>query len=386
MNPPTAGPSPAQPTFASPVAAGPVPPGVHPAEPPHRAERPPLTGPQPAPPAHAAPATTGAYSAPAAPTTHRAPAAPATSTTPTPSPATLLKPRSRHGDPAARRVARALRRLTGGSVAREVERAARIAETLQQPVTTGRQIAVTGIRGGAGKTTVTALLGLSYAHFRQDPVLMLEADAALGTLPTRLGAPGVRWTCGDLAQIITPSMQLTDVTGYLVQLPGRGWLLPGSQGRVGARLELAEYRAVMLALRRYFGITVVDCDSLPSELSRTALVAAQARVLVTPATAEGVMATRAVLDWMATLRRGGLLRRTVVVVTEVTPHTAVDLDAAREVLRLDGVSVRALPYDRHLAAGGAVRTELLARRTHDEVTELAADVLTRSLEREGRLS
>ncbi|WP_308015545.1 MinD/ParA family ATP-binding protein [Streptomyces huiliensis] len=267
-----------------------------------------------------------------------------------------------------------------------MEHAARTAEALQQPVTTGRQIAVTGIRGGAGKTTVTALLGRTYAHFRQDPVLMLEADAALGTLPARLGAPGVRWTCGDLARIVTPSMQLTDVTGYLVQLPDRGWLLPGSQGRVGARLELAEYRAVMLALRRYFGITVVDCGSLPSELSRTALVAAHARVLVTPATAEGVVATRAVLDWMATLRRPGLLRRTVVVVTEGAPHTAVDIPVAREALELDGVSVRALPYDRHLAAGGAIRTELLARRTHDEVTRLAADVLTRSLNRGGRPS
>ncbi|MFI0742220.1 type VII secretion protein [Streptomyces sp. NPDC021100] len=352
MPPPAVGPTPAEPAFTSPFATESVPPGAHPAEPPHSAKREPFA---PTPP-------------------------------PPPVPTALLKPRPRHGDPAARRVARALRRLTGASVAREVEHTARIAEALQQPVTTGRQIAVTGIRGGAGKTTVTALLGRTYAHFRQDPVLMLEADAALGTLPARLGAPDVRWTCGDLAQIITPSMQLTDLTGYLVQLPGRGWLLPGSQGRVGARLELAEYRAVMLALRRYFGITVVDCDSLPSELSRTALVAAQARVLVTPATAEGVVATRAVLDWMATLRRAGLLRRTVVVVTEVTPHTAVDLDAAREALCLDEVSVRALPYDRHLAAGGAVRTELLARRTHDEVTALAADVLSRSLDRGGRLA
>lgn len=377
----------ASPSAATPVAAVSVPPVTHPAGPPQHAKRPPLTA---TPPTPAIPATPGAPGAPATPSTHSAPAtpathrAPATPTTPTPSPAVLLKSRARHGDPAARRVARALRRLTGGSVAREVEHTARIAETLQQPVTTGRQIAVTGIRGGAGKTTVTALLGRTYAHFRQDPVLMLEADAALGTLPARLGAPDARWTCGDLARIITPSMQLTDVIGYLVQSPGGGWLLPGSQGRVGARLELAEYRAVMLALRRYFGITVVDCDSLPSELSRTALVAAQARVLVTPATVEGVVATRAVLDWMATLRRGGLLRRTVVVVTEGAPHTAIDLSAAREALGVDGVSVRALRYDRHLAAGGAVRTELLARRTHDEVTELAADVLDRSLGRGDR--
>ncbi|KNE84028.1 MULTISPECIES: hypothetical protein [Streptomyces] len=285
----------------------------------------------------------------------------------------------RHGEPAAARVGRGLRKLAGSSAAAEVAAVTRVAQDLQQPITTGRQIVVTSIRGGAGKTTVAALLGRTFEHYRHDPVLLVEADPSLGTLPIRTGAETVRWTCGDLAQIIDPSMQLTDITGYLVQLPEGGWLLPGSQGTVGARLELAQYREVMVALRRYFGITVVDCETLPSELSRTALVAAQARVLVAPATPEGVTSTRAILDWMAGVPRPKLLPGTVVVLTSSAPHMTMDEEAAAAHLRLDGVEVVHLPYDRHLAAGGVIRTGMLGERTRAAATRLAAELLNRAV-------
>ncbi|MBO0657018.1 hypothetical protein J1792_31060 [Streptomyces triculaminicus] len=334
-----------------------------------------------------APAAAPATPAPAPPT---APApAPPSAPRPLPSPLTmeiplpeeLVKGKPLSGDSATRRTGRSLRRLVGSSATRDVAEATRLAQALQQPLTTGRQIAVTSIRGGAGKTTVAALLGRTYAHYRQDPVLILEADAALGTLPARLGAAKVKWTVADLAQIVDPSMRLTDVIGYLVQLPDGGWLLPGSQGRVGSRLELADYRAVMVALRRYFGITVVDGETLPSELSRTALWAAQARVLVAPATVEGVVSTRAVLEWIASLGRPAMLEGTVVVVAASSPHMTLDVNAAGEHLGLEGVKVLMLPYDRHLAAGGPVRDELLGQATREAVTELAAEVLGRAMSR-----
>ena len=169
----------------------------------------------------------------------------------------------RHGDSAVRRTGRALRQLTA-SASQEVVEQSRLAREIQQPVTTGRVIAVTSIRGGVGKSTVSALLARGFNHYRHDPVLALEADPALGTLPVRLGAESVRWACADLAPVLSPSMQLTDVTGYLVPVAGGGWLLPAGQGRVGAPLDVRTYRTVTLALRRYFAVTVVDCESLPA--------------------------------------------------------------------------------------------------------------------------
>ena len=285
--------------------------------------------------------------------------------------AAALKPR--RGEAFGVRALRAVRRTVSSSAAREVADSAATAEVLQQAVTTGRQIAVTSIRGGSGKTTVAALLGATYAHYRQDPVLVVEADPALGSLPLRLGAESLRWTTGDLAGLVEPQMSLLDVTGYLVQLPGNAWLLPGSQGQVGAMLDTTGYERVMVSLRRFFGVTVVDCETLPAEVARTALSAAQARVLTVPATLEGIASTRAVLEWMRNLPPH-VLASTVVVLTETAPHSGVDLARATQELTEAGVTVTVLPYDRHLASGGTIRTDLLARATRQAATRLAADV------------
>ncbi|WP_203685555.1 MinD/ParA family protein [Streptomyces sp. SID14515] len=288
--------------------------------------------------------------------------------------------RPRQGEPAAARISRAIRRIVSSSAAREVAEITRTAEALQQPVTTGRQIAVTSIRGGAGKTTVAALLGTAYAHYRHDPVLLVEADPALGSLPLRLGAETLRWTTADLADIAEPQMSLLDVTGYLVQLPDNAWLLPGSQGRIGAMLDTAAYERVMVALRRYFGVTVVDCETLPAEVARVALSAAQARVLAAPATLDGITSTYAVLQWMQGLPRH-MIAGTVVALTSTTSRPGIDVDAAAEKLRSTGATVHVLPHDRHLAAGGELRTELLARPTRLAATRLAAEVFQLSQKR-----
>ncbi|WP_406148913.1 MinD/ParA family protein [Streptomyces sp. NBC_01012] len=290
----------------------------------------------------------------------------------------IRKPR--HGEPLVSRAAQAVRRIVSSSAAREVTEITRTAERLQQPVRTGRQIAVTSIRGGAGKTTVAALLGTTYAHYRQDPVLLVEADPALGSLPLRLGSPSLRWTTGDVANIVEPQMSLLDITGYLVQLPDNAWLLPGSQGRIGAMLDTRAYERVMVSLRRYFGVTVVDCETLPAEVARVALSAAQARILTAPATLEGVTSTYNVLEWMQGLPRH-VIDGTVVVLTEQVPRAGIDLGKAAQRLQSTGAGVQVLPYDRHLAAGGAIRTELLARSTRQAATRLAADVFQLSQKR-----
>ncbi|WP_326582682.1 hypothetical protein OG889_29015 [Streptomyces sp. NBC_00481] len=285
--------------------------------------------------------------------------------------------RPQHGESVARRTGRSIRKLTS-SAAQDVAEETRIARELQQPVTTGRVIAVTSIRGGVGKSTMAALLGRTFNHYRHDPVLTMEADAALGTLPVRMGADSVRWAAGDLAQILNPAMQLTDVTGYLVPVSDGGWLLPGSQGRVGAPLDIRTYRTVTLALRRYFAVTVVDCETLPGEVARTAMDTAHARVVVAPMTAEGVNGTRQVLDWLGQLPHSAL-SSTVVALTAGSPDVTLDLRTAVAHLKESGVHVVPVPYDRHLAQGGPIRTALLGQETREAAITLAAEAMTRAV-------
>ncbi|MBM4793017.1 MinD/ParA family protein [Streptomyces sioyaensis] len=294
--------------------------------------------------------------------------------------ADAVRRKPQYGESLAARAARAVRRTLSSSAAREVAEITRTAEMLQRPVTTGRQIAVTSIRGGSGKSTVAALLGITYAHYRHDPVLFLEADPALGSLPVRLGAESLRWTTSEIADIVKPDMSLLDVTGYLVQLPDNAWLLPASQGQIGVMLDSRAYEQAVVALRRYFGVMVIDCETLPAEVARVALAAAHGRVLTTPATPEGLTSTYSVLQWMQGLPRH-VIAGTVVVLTELVPHPGLDLGEAVERIRSTGASVQVLPYDRNLAAGGPVHTELLAHPTRQAAARLAADVFHLSQKR-----
>ncbi|MEU7435167.1 cobalamin biosynthesis protein CbiA [Streptomyces sioyaensis] len=376
---------------SAPVPPAPPAPAPHPG-PGHAAPAPtpPAAAPHPAPPPQAAAATAPAPVHTPTPLHPPAPvreSAPARRSGPTPVSVPLMPPeldalrsKPRHGESVAQRAGRAVRRAIASSPAAETTAVTQTAYAIQQPVTTGRQISVTSIRGGAGKSTVSALLALTYAHYRADPVLAVEADPALGTLPHRLGATEVRWSGTDLAQIVDPSMLITDLTGYLIPFPGGGWLLPGSQGAIGTRLDIDTYRVVMTSLRRYFATTVVDCETLPAEVARTALVTTQARILVCPATPEGVAATRSVLDWVGGVHPR-MLPTTVVVLSHVAPDTGLDVRKAAEHLGVGGAVVLPLPYDRHLAAGGAIRTELLGERTLQAAGRIAAEAMDRAVSR-----
>ncbi|CAL9306580.1 MULTISPECIES: type VII secretion protein [unclassified Streptomyces] len=284
-----------------------------------------------------------------------------------------------HGDSAARRVAESLRGLAGSAAKDAAAPHGPAGCEVRLPVPSGRVIAVTSIRGGVGKSTVAALLGRTFTRLRPDPVLTLEADAALGTLAVRMGAPSVRWSCPELARILTPRMDLNDITGYLVPVTDGGWLLPASQGRVGPPLDVPTYRTVSLALRRHFAVTVVDCETLPGEVARTAMDTAHARVIVAPRTAEGVGGTRVVLDWLGGLPHRRAIDSTVVVLTSNAPDMTLDLKTAVAHLREPGVTVLPLPYDRHLAQGGPIHPARLARATNDAAVELAGTALRRAL-------
>ncbi|MGW3035935.1 hypothetical protein ACWDCB_32530 [Streptomyces sp. NPDC001178] len=383
---PTVGPTPppAPPTITVPAHPAPPEPGT-PAPAPQRMEQasaPTRATDAPAQTQHPAPATS--RTATTRPRSHVPAPAPPSAPVSTPESLPTLDPRlalalgrPQHGDSLAHRTGRTLRRLAT-SVSQDVGEQTRIARELQQPVGTGRVIAVTSIRGGVGKSTVAALLGRTFNHYRHDPVLTLEADAALGTLPVRMGAESVRWSCGDLARILTPAMQLTHVTGYLVPVADGGWLLPGSQGKVGAPLDVRTYRTVTLALRRYFSVTVVDCETLPGDVARTAMDTAHARVVVAPMTAEGVGGTRQVLDWLGQLPHSAL-SATVVALTAGSPDMILDVKAATAHLKETGVPVVVLPYDRHLAGGGPIRTDLLGRAAQDSAMRLAAEALHRAV-------
>ena len=75
--------------------------------------------------------------------------------------------------------------VTSGALS---ERLIRASADVEAPITTGRRIVVLGTAGGAGATTVTAVLAKLLGSIRQEAVMAVDATDASGMLLRRLGA------------------------------------------------------------------------------------------------------------------------------------------------------------------------------------------------------
>jgi MinD-like ATPase involved in chromosome partitioning or flagellar assembly len=281
-----------------------------------------------------------------------------------------------HRDPLTRQAARRVRQVLGMGASREVREATARAERLRQPVTTIRRIAVLSGRGGAGKTTVAALVATALAAGRPDRVLAVDAAPDLGSLALLAGASSPR-PLAAFGRAAPQPQAFEDADPHLGRTDSGLWLLTGpATPDPDPPLDLPAYRAAVAALSRFFAVLVTDCGPDPgSRLNLGVLEDAHALALVAPATVDGLLSAH---QTTARLRQtsASLLPRTVVVLSSQTPHSeAVDLKRGTRSLASQGVRVARLPYDRHLAAGARLRPELLGERTTTAVIGLAADLL-----------
>lgn len=291
-----------------------------------------------------------------------------------PDPARLVG-RIADGDSLARRLLRtASRTLTSNGTSRELPE---LVAAVQRPVTTGRRIAVTSVRGGAGKSVVTALVASVYAARRADPVLAADADPDGGSLAWRLGMPD-----GPTLATLAPRLLAAgsgDRHGIEQLLPRTGtglWVLPG-----GAPGQPRLARDVTRALSRLFAVCVTDCGrGMDSPATVEVLSEAHAVIVVAPATPDGVRSTCAALDAVAGADHAASLHRVVVALSGVNSEgrTALRAAAAREAFARYGIPVVMLPYDRHLAAAATITPSRIGETTLAQATRLAGQALTRA--------
>ncbi|WP_308258024.1 MinD/ParA family ATP-binding protein, partial [Pseudonocardia lacus] len=280
-----------------------------------------------------------------------------------------LGDRAPHGDGFARRAARFAAHLV--TTTRATRELAELADAAQAPVTTGRRIAVVSVRGGAGRTTVTALLGSVFATRRADHVLLADADPDHGSLAWRLGL-AEREGLASLGPRLLGARGVADLDPLLPRAASGLRLLPGPAGAPPGAT-----RDVTRALSRFFAVCVTDCGrGLAQPGTADVLHDAHAAVVVAPATPDGVRSTLAGLAQVPP----ALLQRTVIALntTGRGGRAALHVDAAREVLTRTGAALVAIPYDRHLAAATPVEPGRLAEATAIEATRLAGLALHRA--------
>ncbi|MFS2295699.1 MAG: MinD/ParA family protein [Actinomadura sp.] len=294
-----------------------------------------------------------------------------------PIPAEELVRKNQHGDPLARRLGQGFRRAVGGG-SRDAREMAAFSELMQRQVPSTRQIAVASVRGGAGKTTMAALVATELARHRPDRVLAADADAELGSLPLRLG--------------VRPQLSLFDLAGqnprsfeeaarFLSRTTEGLFVLSSTRGgRIAGEFTLDTFQDALSQVARYVGAAVIDCGAgILTELNRGVIAASHGLVLVTPATVDGALSARGALEWYAGNDQSGLLRRTVIAMVSHAPQVGADLQRAHQMLAAWGLPVVFVPYDRHLATGGSLDQTKISAAARTSVIRIVHEVFGRSL-------
>jgi MinD-like ATPase involved in chromosome partitioning or flagellar assembly len=234
------------------------------------------------------------------------------------------------------------------------------------------KIAVTSIKGGVGKTTVAALLGLTLAEHRGDRVVALDANPDAGTLADRLtGEPGV--TVRDLLDHIDGVDALPDVARF-TSLAGRLQVLASEQDPARSEaFHRAEYEQVCAVLTRFYNIVITDSGTgmVHSAMDGT-LAEADSLVVVGALTLDSASRASKTLDWLVAHGHRDLVARAVVVLSADRTSTELDTARLRSHFSARCRAVVDVPHDPHLATGGRIDMGALRPATADAILELTA--------------
>ncbi|MCC5574342.1 hypothetical protein IMZ11_01635 [Microtetraspora sp. AC03309] len=226
-----------------------------------------------------------------------------------------------------------------------------IDEARARSVLTGsRRILVLGCTGGAGQTTTTLMLGHTFAKYRDDRVLALDASTGAQTLTTRITADSPE----TLSSLLAGS---GGVSGYLGMRSyttrcDSGLEVVGADSDAGAaqRLE-AGWPRMLSALDRHYRLIVVDPAAA---LAARLLPYADQLVLVAPASEDAPDAVAMTYEWLDGHGCSELRRRAVMVVNGVSRRSASDVEQAEAVARGRCRAIVRIPWEDELSRQGPV--------------------------------
>lgn len=257
-------------------------------------------------------------------------------------------------------------------VEREVRRAA------VRPV----NVLLLGEKGGTGKTTITASLGMLMASVRGDRILALDGSPSGGTLATRSPKEG-KGTVQSLVRQLDYVESYAHVREHTSQGPTGLEVLGASATRPEGLLTSRSYAALMDKLRAHYSVILSDGPGLFLSIDRNYqdTLLDEADVLVLGI--EGIDGMDQAVKLVNYLKKrgaedrhiAGLLDSLIVVVNSRESRTNVNVAKMVKYLR-DEVArdVVAWPFDRALEGGTPIAFDRLSTKTRQAAMELAAAI------------
>lgn len=253
---------------------------------------------------------------------------------------------------------------------------------IRRPVEDGT-VGVFSRKGGVGKTTISAYLGLTLASERGGRIIALDGDAEAGSLGWLL-APNAPSTLAALASAEPMPSDYAEIRRYTSLTPEGLEVVVGDPAEMGP-ISTIGLEALVDQLARHYDVSIFDTGAGVTRATGRVLVnAARVLLLVMGPSVDSVRAAERTLAWLDE-RPGEAadVDAQVIAVINGIPSNAkashIDRIASHFSDRCSAV-VR-IPWDAHLAAGNtSVSLDRLAVPTRRAFLELAATT-TRTLAR-----
>ena len=174
------------------------------------------------------------------------------------------------------------------------------------------------LKGGVGKTTMTATLGATFASLRGDRVVAVDANPDRGTLSQKIPletSATVRHLLRDAQRV----RRYTDVRAYTSQGPSRLEVLASEQDpAVSEAFSEDDYRRTVNLLEHFYNIVLTDCGTgLMHSAMYGVLGVADQLVIVSSGSIDGARSASATMDWLDAHGHGDLVRNSVAVINSV---------------------------------------------------------------------
>lgn len=242
---------------------------------------------------------------------------------------------------------------------------------------TARFVPVLSRKGGVGKTTVTALLGMALADARDDRVIAVDANPDRGTLAERV-VGGHTKSVRDLVRAQHDIRGFHDISALVARDHTRlDVLASDADPRVSEAFGDADYRDVAAVAAQYYSLVLTDSGTgIVHSVMGATLDLADQIVVVSGLSVDEARLASETLTWLETNGHAQLAREAIVVLNQSTPGTPLvrlsELEAhfstrAKHVLRI--------PYDPQIAGGGPIDFASLQPETRRAAREIAATLV-----------
>ncbi|WP_165696676.1 nucleotide-binding protein [Mycobacteroides abscessus] len=235
-------------------------------------------------------------------------------------------------------------------------------------------IAILMLKGGAGKTTVTATLGQVFSEVRSDGVVAVDANpSSPNELPLRTATHEKNLSKEDMLEsrdlskrdFVQNYMSLTE---HNLNVLANGWRPDAEQ--IFSEGDIEDIRRVV---SQYYSLLLWDGGTdFFSPTVKEVLAQSDALVLLVEVSVLGANAAGAAIDWLRAKGMSKLLTRTILVGNESSPTPPVTWEELKPILAPQQIKMHHIPFDKHLHEGLAVDLKKLNKRTLEAVEDLAA--------------